>query len=152
MQRLFQLFVRKPLHELVHRSKGQIPALDALRTCAVLFVIFTHIAEAYVEAGGKNNLFAKLPFVRGGWMGVDLFFVLSGYFIGKQLWREMLATRTIHFTRFALRRGFRIWPLYFFFIVFAIFVLGRGNFPYSKWWSDPLFLTNYLNQGVVGGG
>jgi peptidoglycan/LPS O-acetylase OafA/YrhL len=125
--------------------------LDALRTCAVLFVICAHVREVYLHVGGQDNWFAGLPFVRGGWMGVDLFFVLSGYFIGKQLWRELQERRAIDFGRFFLRRGLRIWPLFAFFFVFALAVLGRGQFPFGKWWSDAIFLTNYLNKGVVAG-
>jgi peptidoglycan/LPS O-acetylase OafA/YrhL len=146
---LFDRFVRAPLHELLNPPKEQIPALDALRTCAVLFVIFQHVTTAYLDMGGKPNLFAKMPFVRGGFIGVDLFFVLSGYFIGKQLWREVQKTKTVSIKRFMLRRGFRIWPLYFFFL--AAVLTAAGGLPIDRWWSDVVFLTNYVKHGVVMG-
>jgi peptidoglycan/LPS O-acetylase OafA/YrhL len=151
LRKLGRLFVLSPLAELGHRPPAQIPELDALRTLAVVLVLGEHLTGAYLNQGGTENLFSKLPFVRGGWIGVDLFFVLSGYLIGKQLWREVLQTGTLNVGRFILRRGLRIWPLYFFFLIFVIAVLGRGGFPFGKWWSDPIFLTNYLNQGVVMG-
>jgi peptidoglycan/LPS O-acetylase OafA/YrhL len=143
--------LRKPFDELTHRPAGQIPALDALRTFAVMCVIAAHMNEAFLKGGGSPTLFSKLPVVRGGWMGVDLFFVLSGYFIGKQLWRELRNSRTVNIKRFMLRRGLRIWPLYFFFLLFAGLVLRRARFPFGIWWSDPLFITNYVNRGVVMG-
>jgi peptidoglycan/LPS O-acetylase OafA/YrhL len=143
--------IRGPIRDLAHRPAGQIPALDALRTCAVTLVVCAHAGGAYVTKSGSEDGFCRLPLVRGGWIGVDLFFVLSGYFIGKQLWRELEATGTIAFGRFVLRRGFRIWPLYAFFLVFVVAVLGEGDFPLGRWWSDAVFLTNYVHQGVVRG-
>jgi peptidoglycan/LPS O-acetylase OafA/YrhL len=151
VRRLLSLLVREPLRELWAPPASRVPALDFLRSLAVLFVILTHLSAAYLQAGGANNLVHALPFVRSGWVGVDLFFVLSGFLIGRQLWREFLRTRTIDLKAFLLRRGLRIWPLYYGFLVFALFVLGRGSFPFGKWWSDAVFVTNYLNQGVVMG-
>jgi peptidoglycan/LPS O-acetylase OafA/YrhL len=148
---LLKKLLRGPLEELSHRPGGQIPALDALRTFAVMCVIAAHMDKAFIESGGAATWFSKLPVVRGGWMGVDLFFVLSGYFIGKQLWREVAKSGTVNIKRFMLRRGLRIWPLYFFFLVFAGLILGRAQFPFGAWWSDPLFITNYVNRGVVMG-
>jgi peptidoglycan/LPS O-acetylase OafA/YrhL len=148
-RRLFQ----EPVHELNHPPAAQVPALDAARALAVLMVIACHYTEAYLQQGGAENLFSQFPLVSGGWRGVDLFFVLSGLLIGKQLWREFQKTRTIHFSRFVLRRGLRIWPLYFFFLVLVAFVLGRGSLPFGRWWSDAVFLTNYFrNEGVILGG
>src|SRR5262245_20703739 len=112
---LFGQLVLEPLHELNHPPRNAVPALDALRTCAVLFVVVGHAAAAYTSSAGRENAFAHLPWVRNGWIGVDLFFVLSGYLIGNQLWKELLSTHGIDFPRFFLRRSFRIWPLYYFF-------------------------------------
>ena len=142
---------KKPLHELNHRPGGQIPALDALRSFAVLCVIAAHMDKAYHHYGGMENWVSKLPVVRGGWMGVDLFFVLSGYFIGKLLWRELASIGSIRIGRFILRRGLRIWPLYFSFFIFSGFILGRAGNPPWQGWSDLVFLTNYQNHGVVMG-
>jgi len=140
-----------PLRDLLNPPKGQVPALDAMRTCAVAMVISQHATKAYLANGGCVNQFSNLPIVRGGWIGVDLFFVLSGYFIGKQLWREIQNTGTVSFRRFMIRRGFRIWPLYFFFLGFVLLWLGRGGGPLALGWSDAVFLTNYINRGVVMG-
>jgi peptidoglycan/LPS O-acetylase OafA/YrhL len=141
-----------PFNELWQRPRGQIPALDALRTCAVVFVIGGHSVAPYYQFGGEVNWFANLPMVRSGWVGVDLFFVLSGYFIGRQLWRELQKSGSIHFGRFFIRRGLRIWPLYFCTFAWVAIVLGRLNWSTGRGWTDLVFLTNYINQGIVQGG
>ncbi len=139
------------LNDLRHRPRGQLPALDVLRTCAVLIVVWGHTLESYENAGGIHSALGRVRILGAGWIGVNLFFVLSGYLIGLQLWRELATQGTIDFWRFFLRRGFRIWPLYFFFLVFVLCVLGRGDFLGGQGWSDAVFLTNYLNHGVVMG-
>lgn len=149
---IYRCFVLGPLRDLARRPAGQIPALDALRTCAVMMVLCGHVCEDYAKALAATGTSPGLGQFRAGWMGVDLFFVLSGYFIGRQLWRELNDTGTIDFGRFVLRRGFRIWPLYFFFLAFVVVVLGRGSLPFGRGWSDLVFLTNYfIDQGAVKG-
>jgi peptidoglycan/LPS O-acetylase OafA/YrhL len=76
----FALF-RGSVTELLHPPAGQIPFLDGLRSIAILLVVSGHLSGKFVDAHGPN-LYSKLPFVASGWIGVDLFFVLSGFFIG----------------------------------------------------------------------
>lgn len=71
------------------------PALDGLRAIAVLAVIVYHFAPA------------RLP---GGFLGVDLFFVLSGFLITNLLIQDTSAHRRIDFKRFYLRRVRRLVP------------------------------------------
>src|SRR5690348_15557275 len=81
------------------------PGLDLLRALAVVLVVFYH--------GGLFGF--RLPFHvdRFGWIGVDLFFVLSGYLIGGQLLAPFVRDRSIELGRFYLRRALRIMPAYF---------------------------------------
>lgn len=151
MRILSDRFVVRPLGALIRPSSGQIGSLDALRTLAILLVVSNHVSYMVKTLLGPTWL-TRLPLCDGGWMGVDLFFVLSGYFIGCQLWREMQATQGIEFLRFIVRRGLRIWPLYGATFVFAALVLRRADFPFGKWWSDLVFLSNYFNAGIVAGG
>jgi peptidoglycan/LPS O-acetylase OafA/YrhL len=125
----------------------RIPTLDVLRSLAVLLVIISHTDVASVR-GGAPSILSRMPFVNGGWMGVDLFFVLSGYLIGGQIWRELKREGNLNVRRFIIRRGYRIWPLYLF-IFLSCVIMGRAT--WSHWWSDLLFLTNYTNHGVVMG-
>lgn len=71
-----------------------VPALDGLRSVAVMLVFMFH----------SSNMFP------GGWIGVDLFFVLSGYLITSILVREHETTGIISLSRFYLRRACRLLP------------------------------------------
>jgi peptidoglycan/LPS O-acetylase OafA/YrhL len=86
-------------------SVGQLPedrdrsrALDGLRGCAVASVLAYH---------------AHYPWARGGFLGVDMFFVLSGYLITGGLLRLPVATTRrmpVEYLRFLARRGVRLMP------------------------------------------
>ncbi|HEY7326440.1 MAG TPA: acyltransferase [Gemmataceae bacterium] len=147
-RRFLELFVIGPLRDLHRPPKGQLAALDFLRSCAILGVLAFHFSRsAYLPLGGSENFFSQLPLVSYGRIGVDLFFVLSGYFIGKQLWRELCRTGTIDLSRFVLRRGLRIWPLYY--AVWTFVVLQRQRttgVPLDGWWANIFFLSNYFPQ------
>ncbi|MDR1647375.1 MAG: acyltransferase, partial [Zoogloeaceae bacterium] len=71
------------------------PDLEGLRAIAVLLVIAAH---------------AGVPFLRGGFVGVDVFFVLSGYLITALLTLEMQATGNVSFRKFYARRFRRLVP------------------------------------------
>jgi peptidoglycan/LPS O-acetylase OafA/YrhL len=139
------------LSELASRPKGQVPALDVLRSIAVLLVILVHTRGLYVEQLGQKSAVTSSVLARFGWSGVDLFFVLSGFLIGKQLWRELATTGTIDVKRFVLRRGFRIWPLYYGFCLFTLLFTARAIFPFERWWQDFTFTSNYFHEELVRG-
>jgi len=69
------------ISDLMHPPPGQIPFLDGLRSIAILLVISGHLSAKF-EIANCSNFYSRLPFVQNGWVGVDLFFVLSGFFIG----------------------------------------------------------------------
>jgi len=140
---------RKALSSLVNRPKSQLPALDVLRSIAVLLVIFGHQGHSY-ESIATPTWFTHSRLVRSGFYGVDLFFVLSGYLIGVQLWRELLERQTVDVRTFVIRRGLRIWPLFYFFYVVLI-LLGFTGQASQYGWSDLIYLTNYVNRGIVMG-
>jgi peptidoglycan/LPS O-acetylase OafA/YrhL len=130
--------IRSGWHELTHRPSSQEPALDALRAAAVLLVICAHYAlPEWPKAHGPEIAFTHWPMFYYGWTGVDLFFVLSGLLIGTQVWREIERTGTIHVPRFLLKRGMRIWPLYY--VVLGLLAITG----YDIRWPDWTFLCNY---------
>ncbi len=77
--------------------------IDGLRAIAVLAVVFYHFA---------------IPGFGGGFVGVDVFFVISGFLIGGILWRELSDTGHLSLSRFYTRRVRRLAPA---FVVMALF-------------------------------
>ncbi len=81
------------------------PALDGLRAVAVAMVVVFH---------ANTNL---LP---GGWIGVDVFFVLSGYLITSTLGREQDRSGKISLPRFYMRRTLRLLPAFWCLLAFVM--------------------------------
>ncbi|MGD1277896.1 MAG: acyltransferase [Tepidisphaeraceae bacterium] len=111
------------------RASKHIDALDALRGIAILMVMFLHFTG---ELHPKHRLLGwYLNAVNSGWLGVDLFFVLSGFLISGIL---IDAKGRPHFFRnFYARRTLRIFPLYYGFltVVFVIVPLIWPQAPQS---------------------
>lgn len=130
---------------------GNLPCLDVLRSLAISLVFVYHMQGNFPHA--LRTL--KSPVVRFGWTGVDLFFILSGLLLGGQLWRELKATETVEVGRFILRRGFRVWPLYYSLVAFLLaerIFLGMKR-PGLYLWLDATFLDNYFtSHHQIGGG
>jgi peptidoglycan/LPS O-acetylase OafA/YrhL len=82
------------------------PEIDGLRAVAVLGVFFFHLGWTTFS---------------GGWLGVDIFFVISGYLISSLLFRELADTGTVSLSGFYLRRVRRIGPALLFCLI--------GSFP-----------------------
>ncbi|MCX7512533.1 acyltransferase family protein [Frateuria hangzhouensis] len=91
----------------------RVPGLDLLRAWAIAWVMLFH---SYV-VGGLGERFAWLG--NDGWIGVDLFFVLSGYLIGFQLLAPLARGEALAWRAFYLRRAFRILPA--FLVVLAVY-------------------------------
>ncbi|QSX79027.1 acyltransferase family protein [Agrilutibacter solisilvae] len=93
----------------------RIPGLDLLRAIAIAWVMLFHS----FLVGGLGEQWDWLS--RYGWMGVDLFFVLSGFLIGHQVLAPLARGETFSFRDFYLRRAFRILPA--FWVVLAVYLL-----------------------------
>jgi len=122
---------------------NRVPQLDAVRGLAVLLVL-VHNTDIY------PSLHLRL-IAANGWMGVDLFFVLSGFLITGIL----VDTKNSegYFRNFYARRCLRIWPLYYscLLFMFVIVPLLRPSEAATifearsaPWWAFPLFLQNFL--------
>ena len=88
-------------------SRAYRPDLDGLRALAILSVMLYH---------------ARVPHLTGGFTGVDIFFVLSGYLIGGQIYAELRGGK-FSFARFYQRRAKRILPA---FLAVLAFTLAAG--------------------------
>lgn len=87
----------------------RLPGLDGLRGIAVLAVIIYH---------------ADVSLLVGGFLGVDVFFVLSGFLITTLLINELTETNTVDRARFYIRRIRRLMPALFLVLFFSVLVSG----------------------------
>jgi peptidoglycan/LPS O-acetylase OafA/YrhL len=129
-----------------HTRLSYLPALDGMRACAVLAVMMFH--------GG-------IPHMDGGFMGVDAFFVLSGFLITSLLlgeWRQVL---TIKLGAFWARRARRLLPALLLMLLFVAFfasvIVPKGTYGalrldalatllYVSNWHFILVNSNYFNE------
>lgn len=107
--------------------------LDGIRFCAAFLVLLQH-AFGFKKGYSDSSAFVDRCFADTGRLGVNLFFVLSGFLISYLLLMEKEATGTISYRNFYLRRILRIWPLYLGYGLILTFVspyvaqqLGWGN-------------------------
>ena len=77
-----------------------------MRACAIALVFMYH----YMVFVSHTPTFGWLS--TAGWVGVDLFFVLSGYLIADQLLRGVKSGQPLSLWRFYLRRALRTWPAF----------------------------------------
>jgi len=135
--------------------------LDGLRALAILMVLGFHtmiqMPEVTVEV--RDGLLGRV-LLRGG-MGVDLFFVLSGYLIGGQLIREGLRRGRLDLGTFYIKRFFRIFPAYY--LVLTLICLWLIRLPLYEFflagqepsdvlrgaWANYLYLNNYTGSRVM---
>lgn len=89
-----------------------LPSIDSLRALAVLAVIIYHVDVNY------------LP---GGFLGVDLFFVLSGYLISSLIIKEYRKTGSLNLYNFYIRRARRLLPAVYFMITIGLVVMVLFN-------------------------
>ena len=112
---------------------------DLMRACAILLVMLQHLPKAAAAAW----IILIKPY---GWLGVDVFFVLSGYLIGGQLLRPIKRGETPSLGRFWASRAFRILPAYLLILAFYMampgFTDGEGIQPLWR------FLTFTMNLGL----
>jgi peptidoglycan/LPS O-acetylase OafA/YrhL len=128
------------------------PWIDLLRSIAILLVLFRHgecalQAQIGVPQGVLQTIFLN------GWIGVDLFFVLSGYLIARHLLRAGLGSRDFRISRYLAARALRIVPAYY-----AVLLLTVGGaFPLFYFALDAiglrlmyhfLFLQDYLPSDI----
>jgi peptidoglycan/LPS O-acetylase OafA/YrhL len=104
-----------------------VKGLDGIRGISIIFVMLFHF-----------GYFAT------GWIGVQIFFVLSGYLITTILLQERNNFKA-YIVRFYLRRALRIFPLYFFFLLATAVIYHFFRVP-SEWPSDWPWLFTYTSN------
>lgn len=118
-------------------SAGRMPGLDLLRAIAVVWTMLFH---SFV-VGGLGPDWSWLS--RYGWMGVDLFFALSGFLIGAQLLQPLAEGRRLSFRDFYLKRAFRILPAFWAVLLVYLSWPGLREAPgMEPWWKFAGFFVN----------
>lgn len=122
------------------------PDLQGMRAIAILIVAFEH---------------ARLPIIKGGFIGVDVFFVLSGYLITGLLFREFKNDNYINFSSFYSRRLKRLLPALLVMVIIssiAGFLVLSGteaqtqtvSAPFAATWTSNLYFAfakfDYFNE------
>lgn len=143
---------RENLRHLIARPRDALPQLDGLRALAVLWVIGFHafffgyaLVPRIVIDRIRQTTIGGLVW-RGDY-GVDVFFVLSGFLIGRMVFDERDATGRLSLPRFYLRRAMRLFPAYW--IVLFACVVFFPDMPAIS--SGNTFVWNlaYLNNFVT---
>lgn len=137
----FLSFAKHPSHN---------PWLDLLRSLAIILVLLRH--GSHTPSSGLNDGYVANFFVNG-WVGVDLFFVLSGYLIAGGLIRRGGETGALFPRRYFIDRILRIVPAYYAVLAFCLL----GIFPGFTIYTDDLgqsvlahllFLQDYTGANI----
>lgn len=127
-----------------YRQRRTFTSLDGLRALCIGVVVWHHSDVPPLAA-------AIWPAGRFGFLGVDLFFAISGYLIVTLLLRERERRGDISLKNFYIRRALRIWPVYYgLLLAFAVLYLGlkRGSEAGQAYAHDLPWLLLYLTNWV----
>ena len=128
-----------------YEQHGRIKALDGIRALAIIFVLLRHALKPIVDSYGFHPFFT--PFMNMGAFGVDLFFVLSGYFITKSYLRLREEDQFVKI--YLYKRILRIFPNYFaalFGTILIVYVTQpeRSVTFFQDFLVSALFMQDYL--------
>lgn len=123
------------------KQKVFLPNLNGLRFIAALFVIISHI-ELNKRKLNLPNQFENVKHL--GFLGVNFFFIISGFLITYLLLIEKEKLLKINIKSFYMRRILRIWPLYYFIILLSLFVL-----PYIPIFNIPNQMFEYNSKTLL---
>lgn len=115
----------------------RIVGLDILRSFAILLVLIRH------------GQMTQNPVYDFGWLGVDLFFVLSGFLVSGLIFKEYKKRGKLNIKRFLVRRGFKIYPPFYIFLIGSIVIehYRDGFVPtWQTFLGEALYMQSYLRH------
>jgi peptidoglycan/LPS O-acetylase OafA/YrhL len=125
------------LEENIPAIKPRFHGLDHLRALAIILVFLFHY-----QYFGHPAWESKIAVF--GWTGVDLFFVLSGFLIARELFTEIAEQQSISLKRFFIKRFFRIIPPYLLILIlYGSFSILREGGQMSPVWRFLTFTVNF---------
>lgn len=127
-------------------KKTYLENLDGLRFLCFLSVFFFHSAHTeydYIKADSVYT-FIKKGLLANGNLGVNFFFVLSGFLITYLLILEKNETGFIHIRNFWLRRILRIWPLFYLCVLFGFYAFPALKSAFGQQPNETASIEYYL--------
>lgn len=127
---------------MIEKTQGErIFGLDIMRAAAIIMVLSSHILWIYPP----NNSMISQFFQLFGFLGVETFFVLSGFLIGTIFYKiylkdDITFTNVLHFLK---RRWFRTLPNYYLFLILNVIVAGIIGYSTDGLWRYVFFLQNF---------
>lgn len=137
-------------------STRHLPALDGIRGLAIIWVVFHNtLADNFAPSGGPLHIVALLA--HPGWIGVQLFFALSGFLITAGLLDSQ--GKDNYFSGFYAKRALRILPLYYGVLLTLLVILphvagfpGERHSSFRDQASVWLFVSNWTHAAPYGFG
>lgn len=128
-------------------QKNKIFGLDVFRTFAILFVLFSHLYIVLNINHPTVYVFSGMF----GFLGVEMFFVLSGFLIGSILVKDLQKPNynRKHILNFWKRRWFRTLPAYYFILFLNLFLAIILKFELNNFWMYPFFIQNAFSNSIT---
>jgi len=114
------------------KDENRINFLDSLRGVAIILVILFHAYARWPNLYPYGDTFSNFPLFKFGWLGVELFFLISGFVI------LMTLEKCIGFNDFILRRWFRLFPAM---LACSLFIYTTAPFFFERPSGRPSFLS-----------
>lgn len=144
------------MNKLDNDGKIYFEHLDVIRFFAALMIILLHSYEAWNGWYGKVGILSGGTyktlttggkfidqFIRNLGIGVDIFFLISGFLITYILLEEKKRFETIQIKKFIIRRTLRIWPLYFLIIGISPFLVNMLDAKTPNYLANIFFIGNF---------
>ena len=130
----------------MEKNLKRIESLDFLRGIAIILILIRHIPSDFgFMTGIIFDVILKIKTI--GFVGVDLFFVLSGYLVSGLFFHKINNGIEPNVSRFLYRRAFKIWPSYYIYLL-IIFVISFYNKGFSATW-DSYYSTLFHFQNYI---
>jgi peptidoglycan/LPS O-acetylase OafA/YrhL len=141
---------RRNLKTLLERPPAHFTTVDGLRAISILLVVAFHaiwLRGEYVEPAAWRTIVSDpvLSIVLRGDLGVDVFFVISGFLIAHLLIVEHRASGSIAFKRFYSRRAARLLPAYFFVLAIVWTLRMQEGWVCDTIWANILYVNNFIS-------
>src|SRR4051794_7562171 len=122
-------------------SATRLASLDVLRAVAIFLVLGRHMPPFTSSSASAPMLTFLHAWECGGWIGVDLFFVLSGFLVAGLLFREHQLFGTIRYGHFLARRGLKIYPAFYVMLGAVVWFAAAHRHTFVSW---PTLLSEIL--------